>query len=174
MTDPMRYIAVFFLLLVTSCQPETKTEEMTTYYFIRHAEKDTSDPQNEDPELTEEGKKRVETWREVFKEVPLDLVYSSHYKRTRETARPIARDHDLEVFTYDTNKLNDQEFQEKTKGKTVLVVGHSDLNPEWVNYLIEEERYSDIPSNESGSVFIVNVSPGGEKTSHVLYINPGS
>lgn len=174
MTDPIRCIAIFFLILVTSCQPETKTDEMTTYYFIRHAEKDTSNPQNEDPELTEEGKNRVRIWREVFKEVPLDLVYSSHYKRTRETARPIARDHGLEVVPYNTKKLNDRDFQENTKGKTVLVVGHSDLNPEWVNYLIEEEKYSDIPQNESGSVFIVTLSPGGEKTSHVLYINPGS
>lgn len=170
----MRFIAIFFLIFATACDTGHDSEEMTIYYFIRHAEKDTSNPQNEDPELTGEGKKRVETWREVFKEVPFDLVYSSLYRRTRETARPIARDHNLEVLTFDTKKLNDEEFQENTKGKTVLVVGHSDLNPEWVNYLIEEERYQNIPESESGSVFIVTMSPGGEKTAHVLYINPRS
>ena len=170
----MRFIAIFFMVFVTSCNQGQDPEEMTIYYFIRHAEKNTSNPQNEDPELTVEGRNRVETWREVFKEVPFDLVYSSHYKRTRQTARPIAGDHNLEVLTFDTKKLNDKEFQEDTKGKTVLVVGHRDLNPEWVNYLIEEDRYENIPESESGSVFIVTVSPGGEKTSHVLYINPRS
>ena len=72
---------------------------------------------------------------------------------------------------YDASKLNDEDFQKKTKGKTVLVVGHSNTNPQFVNYILEEEKYEDIPDEESGSLFIVSVSPDGKKHSQVLYIN---
>lgn len=167
----IKLLLIFLVISATSCS-QHNSEEMTVYYFIRHAEKDVSDPANKDPELTDEGRARVERWREVFKEVPFDEIYSSNYKRTVETARPIAEDHELEVQFYNTEKLNDEDFQKNTKGKTVLVVGHSNLNPEFVNYIIEEEKYEDIPETESGSLFIVTVSPGGEKTSHILYINP--
>lgn len=167
----MRFLLLLLLALSTFSCDRTNSEDMTTYYFIRHAEKDLSDPENQDPELTEEGRNRAEKWKEVFKDVPLDMVYSSKYIRAHETARPIAEDHKLPVSLYNTEKLNDKDFQEETKGKTVLVVGHSNLNPEFVNYIIEEEKYEDIPESESGSLFVVTVSPSGHKKSHVLYIN---
>lgn len=167
----MRFVLLFLLIFsLASCEQNT-SNEMTTYYFIRHAEKDLSDPKNQDPELIEEGRMRAEKWKEVFKEVPLDMVYSSKYKRAHQTAQPIAEGHDLPVSLYNTEKLNDKDFQQETKGKTVLVVGHSNLNPEFVNYIIEEEKYDDIPESENGSLFIVTVTASGEKQSHVLYIN---
>lgn len=146
-------------------------QEVTTYYFIRHAEKDTSDPSDKNPELTDEGVKRAEKWAEVFKDIPFDLIYSSKYKRTRHTAQPIADSQQLDVQLYDSSKLNDEDFQQKTKGKTVLVVGHTNTNPQWVNYILEEKKYKDIDESESGSLFIVTVLPDGRKSSKVLYIN---
>ena len=163
-------ILLLLAFMIYSCNGQNQ-DEMTTYYFIRHAEKDQSNPQDHDPVLTEEGQQRTAQWKEVFKEVPLDMVYSSKYKRAHQTAKPIADDHDLPVSLYNTEKLNDEDFQQETKGKTVLVVGHSNLNPEFVNYIIEEEKYENIPEDEYGSLFIVTVSPSGEKQSQVLHIN---
>ena len=167
----MRFVLLFLLLFSLASCEQNKSDEMTTYYFIRHAEKDLSDPANHDPDLIEAGRIRAEKWKEVFKEVPLDMVYSSKYKRAHQTAQPIAEDHDLPVSLYNTEKLNDKDFQQETKGKIVVVVGHSNLNPEFVNYIIGEEKYDDIPESENGSLFIVTVTPSGEKQSHVLYIN---
>lgn len=180
----MRNLSLFFLLLAfTSFKPENKktseemetreksSEKITTYYFIRHAEKDTSNPGDKDPELRKEGYERAKKWVEVFKAIPFDLVYSSEFKRSMETARPTAKAKGLEVQKYDARNLYDREFREKTKGKTVLVVGHTNTNPGFVNKIIEEEKYEDLPEEESGSLFIVTVHPGGEKTSQVLYIN---
>lgn len=162
----------------TSANPENNSKSETelsqtptTYYFIRHAEKDTSDPANKDPELAEEGFKRAEKWAEVFKDVTFDRIYSSDYKRTRSTAQKIAESQNSDVKIYNASKLNDESFKADTKGKTVLVVGHSNSNPEFVNYILEEKRYPDIPETESGSLFIVTVFPDGTKNSQVLYIN---
>lgn len=83
----------------------------------------------------------------------------------------MAETHNLPVQSYDTGKLNDADFREKTNGKTVLVVGHSNLNPQFVNYILEDEKYKDIDESESGSLFILTVAPNGEKTSQILYIN---
>ncbi len=155
----------------TASKDNDSIEEVTTYYFIRHAEKDTSDSANKDPELAEEGVKRAEKWAEVFKEITFDIIYSSDYKRTRATAQRVADSQSKEVQIYNAGKLNDDSFKANTKGKTVLVVGHSNTNPAFVNYILEEKRYEDIPETESGSLFIVTVFPDGSKQSQVLYIN---
>lgn len=149
-----------------------KTEDQASiYYFIRHAEKDTTNPDDKDPDLTEVGYDRADRWAKSFKNMEFDLIYSSDYKRTKNTAQIIADSQQKEVQIYDASKLNDEDFQKKTKGKKVLVVGHSNSNPQWVNYLLDEKKYSDIPEDESGSLFIVTIFPNGVKHSQVLYFN---
>jgi 2,3-bisphosphoglycerate-dependent phosphoglycerate mutase len=103
--------------------------------------------------------------------VDFDIIYSSDYKRTRTTAQAVADAQKKEVTVYDASRLNDEDFQKKTEGKRVLVVGHSDSNPKFVNYILEEEKYTDIEDSESGSLFIVSRFPDGTVTSEVLYIN---
>lgn len=149
----------------------SNVQEVTTYYFIRHAEKDISNPSNKDPELTQQGEARAENWSKVFKEVLFDVIYSTNYNRTRSTAQKIAASQDKEVQYYDASKMNDTDFQSKTKGKTVLIVGHSNTNPAFVNQILKQKKYSDIDEKESGSLFIVTVFPDGTKTSQILYIN---
>ena len=154
-----------------SAEADKMTEAATVYYFIRHAEKDTSDPNEKDPELIPAGIQRAEKWAGVFKDISFDHIYSSNFKRTKATAQKIADSQQKNVQIYDASKLNDENFQKNTKGKTVLVVGHSNSNPQFVNYILEEDKYRDIADEESGSLFIVSVFPNGEKYSQVLYIN---
>lgn len=146
-------------------------QAMTTYFVIRHAEKDESDPAEKDPELTHDGLERTNRWERIFREVSFDLVYSTEYKRTLQTAAPIARAHDVPVLTYDASKVHDENFRETTRGKTILVVGHSNTNPKFVNSILGEDKYQDIDESESGSLFMVTVSALGETSSQVLYIN---
>ncbi len=171
-------MSVFLILLISLLslgssdkKNELPVQETTTYYFIRHAEKDESDHQNKDPELSAAGRQRAEKWAEVLKDVQFDIILSTNYIRTRTTASKIAASQEKEVEFYDPGKLNDPYFQEKTKGKTVLVVGHSNTNPAFVNLILKEEKYQALDEKEYGSLFIVTVSPNGEKTSEVQYIN---
>lgn len=171
----MRFLLLLSLVLLTACNQETKNKKMsssdlTTYYFIRHAEKDTTNT-GKDPELTVAGQARARKWAEVFKDIEFDLIYSSDYKRTLNTAKPIAESQQKEIAIFNTKKINDREFQKTTKGKKVLVVGHSNLNPEWVNYILEEEKYEDLSEAEYGSLFIAVIHPDGSRTSEVLYFN---
>jgi phosphohistidine phosphatase SixA len=177
-----RLLIILSLVLLTSCNFGDKeaseimedakkpSEEITTYYFIRHAEKDTLNPKNKDPQLTETGVKRANNWAKTFKDIDFDLIYSSDYKRTRNTARSIAESQNKKIKLYDSEKLNSKDFQQETENKTVLVVGHSNLNPKWVNYILGREKYKDLDESVYGSLFIVTVHPEGSRTSQLLYL----
>ena len=183
----MKYLALIFLMVLTSCnfeksessdkhilkQVENSKEKWntTTYYLIRHAEKDRSNPSEKDPKLTEEGKKRAENWKKVLEEVPFDMIYSTKFNRTKETAEPIAKAKNLEVEFYDSEDMYNLEFQQKTKGKTVLIVGHSNTTPAFANAIIKKQKYSDLPDDENGGLFIISITPTNRISSQVLYIN---
>jgi broad specificity phosphatase PhoE len=164
----VRKLFILFTLAIftTSCDssekkqlPEvTPTETtMTTYYLIRHAEKDRTDPTNNNPNLTEAGLSRAKNWAVFFKNVSLDQVYSTNYNRTQQTAQFVAMDKNLEVQTYDPGKLNSEAFQKQTKGKTVLVVGHSNTTPQFVNAIIGETTYPDMDDGDNVSVYVVSL-----------------
>src|SRR5690606_42142320 len=80
------------------------SQDPTIYYFIRHAEKDSSKPLNKDPKLAEEGVKRAEKWAEVFKDFTFDFIYSSNYNLTISTAQRVADSQYMDVKIYDARK----------------------------------------------------------------------
>ncbi|MDB9782720.1 histidine phosphatase family protein [Winogradskyella sp.] len=145
-------------------------KETTTYYLIRHAEKDQSDKTNRDPHLIEAGIKRANQWANVLKDVTFDMVYSSNYNRTKETAAPTAKANNVEVSFYDPRNLNSEKFQNTTKGKTVLVVGHSNTTPMFVNKLLGKKKYDMIAEDNNSNLYIVTVSKNS-KTATVLVVD---
>ena len=86
----------FILLLViifslpSYAQEAEKATETSTFYFIRHAEKDRSDKENRNPTLTQDGLFRAVKWSLVMKNMEFDAVYSTDYNRTKQTAQPTA------------------------------------------------------------------------------------
>ncbi|MEN8769143.1 MAG: phosphoglycerate mutase family protein [Candidatus Arcticimaribacter sp.] len=136
-------------------------QDLTTYYLIRHAEKERVDPSNHDPLLTVIGQERAENWQKIFKEVSFDMIYSTPYHRTRETAFPTATAKQLTVEIYDAKDLYNTSFKEKTKGKTVLVVGHSNTTPALANKILGKEKYPQIDDRTNGNLYILQVTPQG-------------
>lgn len=159
----MKFIKLLFLILIftfSSCKEEiatveTPSLEKTTYYFIRHAEKDRNNPEDTNPSLTDIGKARAENWSNIFKHVKFDAIYSTDFKRTKATAKPTATNQNLEIIIYTPKDIDIASFLKDTEGKTVLVVGHSNSTPSFVNKLIGNEKYQEINDNQFGSLFIV-------------------
>ena len=160
-----------FLALPSYAQESQNEVETTTYYFIRHAEKDRSDKANRDPNLTQEGILRAAKWSLVFENVDFDAVYSTNYNRTKQTAQPTAEKQGLEVQIYDPRQLFSEEFANRTKGQTVLVVGHSNTTPAFVNAVLGKKKHDNIDDNNNANLYIVTISPSGEKTDTVLVID---
>ncbi|WP_299440556.1 phosphoglycerate mutase family protein [uncultured Aquimarina sp.] len=171
----IKYISTtFFLLLLVSfsgCSQETKeSKSTTTYILVRHSEKDTSDATNRNPNLTEEGKKRSENLVKILANFDIDLVYSTNYTRTLQTAEPTSKDRNIEITIYDPRNLYDSEFQAQTKGKTSIVVGHSNTTPTFVNKIIGQKKYSDIDEKDYSKLFIIKIT-GDVITDTVLNID---
>lgn len=132
-------------------------QEITTYYLIRHAEKDLSDKSNRNPHLTEIGLERAHLWRDYFKAVKFDLIYSTNYHRTLETAAPIAKDHNLSINEYDPDDLFNDDFKKETLGKIVLVVGHSDTTPALANKIQGKETFKSIDEKIHGNLYLIQL-----------------
>jgi len=170
-------VILFFTLMLNFGNNPEKTiptpsnDSLTTFYLIRHAEKDRSDSENRDPSLTEDGLKRAKNWAKVLKDIDFDAIYSTNYNRTMQTATPLAELGNLEILNYDANNLYDTEFKKATSGKTVLVVGHSNTTPQFANAILGDKKYENIDDSENGALFIVEVQADGSTTSKVLYIN---
>ena len=133
------------------------SQELTTYYLVRHAEKDRTDKSNSNPELTEIGFERAVKWSTVFENVRFDAIYSTNYKRTISTAIPTAKSQDLEVQYYNPRIPFSEEFQKATIGKTVLIVGHSNTTPQFVNVILEEKKYPQIEDDNNSNLYIVTL-----------------
>lgn len=174
----MRYLCISLFLFIscfTSCKDATtpvtpEATVTTTYYLIRHAEKDRSDPENRNPSLTEEGIARANRWASTFEDIPFDAVYSTTYARTQQTAMPTATQKGLEIQSYDPRNLFDENFQNATLGKTVLVVGHSNTTPSFVNAIIKEDRFEDIDDSNNTNLYIVTLT-GGKSSTQLLHID---
>lgn len=147
---------IILLVIVVQAQEETNNCEITTYYFIRHAEKVNTEDSN--PELSSKGKLRAENWAEIFSNISFDAIYSTNYIRTRNTALPTAESKNLELILYHPSKIDYEKFLIETKGKTVLVVGHSNTTPAFVNQLIGTEKYKLIDHDSYGNLYIVEIA----------------
>ncbi|WP_317194465.1 histidine phosphatase family protein [Allomuricauda sp. CAU 1633] len=133
---------------------------VSTYYFIRHAEKDRTDPDNPDPELNQDGLNRAIRWAEVFDPIALDVIYSTNYERTSMTAAPTSVKKNIDVKYYDPSTIDVEQFKIENQGLNVLVVGHSNTTPDFVNKVINIEKYNAMDDDDNSSLFIVRIIDG--------------
>lgn len=133
--------------------------EQQTWYFVRHFEKQLGD----DPSLTETGKARAQALADFFADKPLNLVYSTNYNRTLETATPVAELKSLVIQSYDPRNL--AEFATQLKAQNdVLVVGHSNTTPELLGLMggaivtIEESEYGTLYVLQSDDSILIKKS----------------
>lgn len=153
----MKKILLLLVLIssvLISCKQEKTT---TTYYLIRHAEKDRTDTTNRNPNLNDKGLERAKKWAEYFKNIDLDAVYSTKYNRTMQTATPTAASKSLDVISYDPKNQYTSDFQNNTKGKSVLIVGHSNTIPKFANKILNIDSFKDINDTENSKLFIISL-----------------
>lgn len=85
-------------------------KQMTHVYFVRHAEPRRDWEDDETRPLTGRGMRGVEEVTKFFKEIHLDALYSSNYKRAIQTVSGTAVSHNIEI------KL-DARLRERMSGK---------------------------------------------------------
>ena len=164
----LKLISVSLLLLWTSSSGLAReSEEIFSIYLVRHAEKDASQANPENPGLSECGESRAESLARILADAELEKVYSTDYRRTRETALPVASQLSLEVEFYDPDELAGFSRTLLHQQKDVLVVGHSNTTPVLAGLLAGEMLE---PFDEAiyDRLYLVTVS-GGQSRMTLLH-----
>jgi broad specificity phosphatase PhoE len=163
----VKSIAFGFLLISAIAAGQ---EIPTTFILLRHAEKDMKQSTN-NPDLSDEGKKRADRLASMLDKTTVTAIYSSDYKRTRQTVQPLAQRKGLPIQTYVPNKEEDIDtILARNRGGTVVVAGHSNTIPQFVNYLLGEPKYHTFEDGEYGNLLIVSLIRRGEGVK-VVWIN---
>ena len=149
---------------------DLSSQDCSEFFLIRHAEKDRTDAENKNPNLNEKGKLRALKWVEVFKNIEFDKIYSTNYYRTLETVMPISKKIKKKILIYNPSKINYGKFlSDNNTNNKVLVVGHSNTIPAFVNGLIKQSFYSQINDRNNSNLYIVKIC--NNSISHnLLYI----
>lgn len=139
-------VAALLLVVIPQCAASERCAA-TTMHLMRHAEKAAvADP---DPELSDVGQRRAAGLVAWFDGKPLAAIYSTHLRRTQQTALPLARARDLDLRVLpaaETARLL-QRLRRRHCGEHVLVVGHSNTVPEIAvalgaaPFVIEDSEY---------------------------------
>lgn len=142
------------------------TGETTTVVVVRHAEKSTDDPR--DPSLSELGQERARALSALLKDAGVTEIYTTHYKRTRQTAEPFAQQFGIPITERPINATNSatyardlaREILTRSRGKGVLIVGHSNTVPEIVTAL-SGSAVAPMTEAEYDHAFIVVIPASG-------------
>lgn len=134
--------------------------------LVRHAEA-YREPGG-DPDLTGDGVLRAERLASVLRDAGIEVIHSSGYRRTDQTAAPLAAGLGVEPVPYDAEDL--PALADRLKGLTGrhLVVGHSNTTPEVVR-LLGGEPGSAIDASEHDRLYLVTIEPGGVRTVLLRY-----
>src|SRR6476659_5106575 len=122
----MKKILVVIAILL-AFYSNIKAQNNIKIWVVRHAEKMTDDPKNSNPDLSELGFKRAEDLKANLLNKKIDLIYSTPYKRTKQTAAPLAKQKEIKIENYNPSKQ--QDLISKIRGLKgnhgILIVGHS-------------------------------------------------
>ncbi len=156
----MKRLILVSLLVIISCKTESKLKSnainnSTTFYFFRHAEKEFDGTHN--PDLSIAGKKRAQNYGTYFKDIKIDAIYTTDFKRTKNTIQPIAENKKLEPIIYNPSQINYTDFVSEHKNQTLLIVGHSNTTPDFANKIIGKMTYDQIDENNFSNIYKVTI-----------------
>ncbi len=142
--------------------PGLTDDKQSTYFLVRHAEKTTEKP---NPGLTDAGMARAAKLAALLDGLKIDQVMSTDYKRTQDTAAPLAKSKKLSIQSYDPGMQKDLFTDLSVLNKqNVLVVGHSNTIPQLANILIGKEVIAEYDHEDYSNLLIISISQPGIAT----------
>ena len=157
------------IFLLLTFEVSAQSGAITTFILVRHAEKGSDG--TDDPDLKPEGMERAKRFAALMKNTSIQGVYSTKYKRTKNTVTHLAQEKGLEVQVYDAAKADVIDgLLSKHAGGTVVIAGHSNTIPQIANLLTGKEEYKTFPDTDYGNILIVSVLERG-KVAKVTWLN---
>ncbi|RYY05577.1 MAG: histidine phosphatase family protein [Sphingobacteriaceae bacterium] len=118
---------ILVILTMLLVQQNLVAQKAVIIYIVRHAEKAVNDPTNNNPELSVQGNERAIDLMKFLADKKIDSIYSTNYKRTTSTVRPLAEKSGIAVKNYTPAEQSAlaKNLIANAQGKKILIVGHS-------------------------------------------------
>ena len=155
-----KLLPIAIVLILSSCR-------VTTYYVVRHAEKESSSvTMTTDVPLSASGKERAIELKNALKNAHIRYIFSTNYNRTISTAEPTRLYFNTDIIIYNTKDSLPQFIDRlrKINDGNCLIIGHSNTVDDIVNQLTGKNLIArDLSDSEYGDLFIVE-KRGGKYT----------
>lgn len=161
LTSPFWFLFIAFVFVLALVEGGLAQSPNKTIVLVRHTEKDVSNPNNPDPDLSPEGRERAQRLMKIAKKYKPHEIFATDYKRTRLTAEPIAKLRGKDIQTYDAGKPAD--LVAKIMASTTdhyLIVGHSNTIPGLANLLAKKEIFRNLLDTEHGVIWVIRLKNG--------------
>lgn len=152
----MRRLVLSLLLVGIFAAPAAA---QNTVFVVRHAERadagaSASPMMASDPDLSGTGRARAESLAGMLKDAGITAIFTTEYKRTQQTAAPLAKALGIQVTTVSSRDLPALIDKVKSSSGNVLVVGHSNTVGEVVSGLGVKDPVK-VGDNDYDNLFVV-------------------
>ena len=170
-------VAIVYIAIAVGLAWFFELQATTTVILVRHAEK--AIVEGDDPGLSDAGRERAAELARQLADADvvagIDAIYATSYRRSEETAQPIAGKLDLPILSYDaagTEEVMDAIVREH-KGEIILVIGHSNTVPAMIANLGASKNVPEIAEDEYDNIYLVSIPWFGKtKTIRLRYGAP--
>lgn len=147
--------------------------QSTTVYLVRHAEKDLSDVNSKDPGLSGLGLQRATDLDKLMADKNIAEIFSTNTRRTLMTVMPLTNRLKKSAVIYDPTetKMLASKIKNDYKGKTVLVVGHSNTLLPLIKALGGYTSVTDIKDDDYRNLFKLVINGEDVKSETLTYGN---
>jgi broad specificity phosphatase PhoE len=145
---------VFCCLLVSVLVARATAQ--STVFIVRHAERADA---STDSDLSAAGRARAEALARMLKDKNITAIYVTEFKRTQQTASPLAKALGITVTTVQSKDKDALVAKLRTLNGNALVVGHGNTIPDLVRALGISEPIN-IGENDYDNLFEIEL---GEK-----------
>src|SRR6185436_4951624 len=109
-------------------------------FLVRHAERAdagmaSAKVAGADPELSDAGKARAVALAALLKDAKITAIFTTEYKRTRDTAEPLATAAGIAAAVVDSKDGAGLIGKVQASAGNILVIGHSNTLPEVIKAL---------------------------------------
>jgi broad specificity phosphatase PhoE len=133
-----------------------------TIVVVRHADKiDDSD----DAILSSTGEEQARRLAHVLKDLGIGAIYTTQFKRTIQTATPLADSLRIKLFSYEQTDVDGvvKEIRKRHAKEIIMVVGHRSTVPKILKQFGAKEQVA-LGSSEYDSLFILTLPPDQSPT----------
>ncbi len=147
-------IIILLFTAGTSNDTAAQKDSITKVFIIRHAEK--ADDGSKDPPLSEAGKSRAAALAKTLSKTKVHGIYSTPYKRTRETVGVLSAQTGVSVENYDPMDVEAiRLLLHNQKGKTLVFAGHTNTVPLILNKLTQSTSYKNLPETDYDNIWVL-------------------